>query len=380
MGVQNSAGLDKLLSNGEESAKKGKFDERRTRETFRVPFELLPSRKILKMTPTEFEKKVKWIESILKGQSAEVKWNDKIPDPDNPDQQRQIDITIKRDGFLIIVECRLHSVPQDVTWIEELYGRRISLKANSVIAVSASGFTKGAVLKAERLGIILRDFRSLTEDEVKDWGLATDAFLEYIRYLDTILYLVNEPNALYSGNTEQPIFTEMDGRPWPIETILKQAASTIEKLDRRQGSIRMQVFTKKLFYKGRQVCELIFQSNYKKVDIPLRLPVVSIYASPGLKGIDTVYIQGNAGSDFEIYRKDKVAFLIVDLSVVVPKDNQIFRSIKFDFKKPVALGGIKLIAQKADSLSLLKSQIRTIRRDDNLYKSLIAQGPDEWQL
>ncbi len=83
------------------------------------------------MTPDEFEKKVEWIEFLLKDTGTEVKWNDRIPDPDNPGQERQIDVSIRRDNLLTIVECRLHSEPQDVRWIEELFGRRTSLNADS---------------------------------------------------------------------------------------------------------------------------------------------------------------------------------------------------------------------------------------------------------
>jgi hypothetical protein len=39
-----------------------------------------------------------------------------------------------------MVECRQHQSPQDVQWIEELIGRRVSLPADSAIAVSSSGF------------------------------------------------------------------------------------------------------------------------------------------------------------------------------------------------------------------------------------------------
>ena len=73
------------------------------------------------------------------------RWNDRIPDPDNPNQPRQIDITVIWDNELTIIECRIHNRKQDVNWIEELMGRRVSLKADAVIAVSASGFTDGAI-------------------------------------------------------------------------------------------------------------------------------------------------------------------------------------------------------------------------------------------
>ena len=95
-------------------------------------------------------------------------WDDHIPDPDNLSQPRQIDITIKRDGKLTLVECRHHRSRQNVKWIEEeRLGRRVSLKADSAIAVSSSGFTSGALTKAKKHGIVTRDLRKLTEQEIR---------------------------------------------------------------------------------------------------------------------------------------------------------------------------------------------------------------------
>src|ERR1700691_3202238 len=104
------------------------------------------------------ERQVERIHQLIEVEGSVVTWNDRVPDPDNPRQSRQIDISIRRDGALTLVECRLHKEPQDVTWIEQLIGRRISLRADAVIAVSASGFTETAEEKAKRHGIILRDF------------------------------------------------------------------------------------------------------------------------------------------------------------------------------------------------------------------------------
>jgi len=85
------------------------------------------------MTSTEFEQQIAWIETLLKKEGATVTWNNHIPDPDNPTQPRQIDITIRRGTHLTVVECRLHKAAQNVKWIEELYGRRISLHADAVV-------------------------------------------------------------------------------------------------------------------------------------------------------------------------------------------------------------------------------------------------------
>jgi hypothetical protein len=99
-----------------------------------------------------FEKQVHRIYELLEGSGAQVTWDEHIPDPDNLAQTRQIDISIRKDGKLIFVECRDHKSRQDVQWIEELIGRRTSLGADSLIAVSSSGFTAGALKKASRLG------------------------------------------------------------------------------------------------------------------------------------------------------------------------------------------------------------------------------------
>jgi len=75
----------------------------------------------------DFEILISKIHELLEGQDAEVTWNDKITDPDNPIQSRQIDVTVRKENFLNIIECRLHTVKQNATWIEELIGRRYSL-------------------------------------------------------------------------------------------------------------------------------------------------------------------------------------------------------------------------------------------------------------
>lgn len=117
-----------------------------------------------------FEQQIHRIYELLEGSGAAVTWDDRIPDPDNPSQPRQIDITIRRHGTFALVECRDHQSRQDVQWIEELMGRRASLRADAIIAVSSSGFTAGALRKAKQFGIIPRGLRKLTEREVQGWG------------------------------------------------------------------------------------------------------------------------------------------------------------------------------------------------------------------
>lgn len=122
------------------------------------------------MTPKEFEQIVGRIISIMVKSGDEVVWNDKIPDPDNSKQIRQIDIAINHDGLKSHIECRHHSAPQDVKWIEELIGRKLSLDASAMIAVSSSGFTEGATKKAEKRGIFLHTLTEHSPDIAHTWG------------------------------------------------------------------------------------------------------------------------------------------------------------------------------------------------------------------
>lgn len=160
---------------------------------------------------TLFEQQIHRVYEFLEGSGVEVTWDDHIPDPDNPDQPRQIDITIKRDGKLTLVECRDHRARQNVKWIEEMMGRRVSLKADAVIAVSSSGFTSGALSKAKNHGVITRDLRELTEKEILVWGRQIALTLYFYEYseLELTLYWecksIPEPDVLQKEIETHPV-------------------------------------------------------------------------------------------------------------------------------------------------------------------------------
>jgi len=145
---------------------------------------------------TAFEQHIHRIYELIEGSGAEVTWNDHIPDPDNPAQLRQIDITVRRDGKLAFIECRDHQSRQDVQWIEELMGRRVSLKADSIIAVSSSGFTAGAIAKATGHGIIACDLLALTGPEIQNWGKQIALTLFFYQYSDLELSLCFKPESI----------------------------------------------------------------------------------------------------------------------------------------------------------------------------------------
>ncbi len=89
---------------------------------------------------------------------------------DRTGQSREVDILIETSSgdhpIRIGVECRDHGQKCDVTWIEQLEGKYRDLPIDKVIAVSKSGFTKGAFKKAAAFGIRSLDFG---QAEVEDW-------------------------------------------------------------------------------------------------------------------------------------------------------------------------------------------------------------------
>lgn len=322
------------------------------------------------MTSKEFEEKVGWIITLLEGSRAEVQIDERMPDPDNPKQNRQIDIKIKRADLITLVECRIHKKPQNVKWIEELIGRRISLNASSVIAVSASGYTEGAIKKADRFGIILRDFRSLSEEEVVNWGIASKVYLEYVTFFNTTLFIIFEPQPITRKLMTNFSFVTPDDKPWPIDSIFRKAMNEADTRGKKKGGIKFEVFTKQLLFRGSQINEIIFQSNYDTIRLPVELPLVFVYGNPNIKINPDMFIEGQSSSKFEIYRNKSQSFVIADLSVVGSIRSSIFKAILFDFQVPVSLNGIKIIGEDEKSKYLIPFETIEIQKDSIEYDGL----------
>lgn len=174
-----------------------------------------------------FEQQIHRIHKLLEGSGAEVTWNDRISDPDNPSQNRQIDVTIKKDQSLTIVECRLHASPQGVKWIEELMGRRQSLMANAAIAVSSSGFTKGALIKAKKYEIVTHDLCELTNTEIEAWGKTVTLTLFFYQYSELELNLLFNADS-YSKLNYSMLSEQLKSYPG-FQSLFNAAAEKIDE-------------------------------------------------------------------------------------------------------------------------------------------------------
>ena len=226
---------------------------------------------------TEFEHQIERIHQLLEGEPSSVIWNDKIPDPDNPEQLRQIDITIERNGTKIHVECRIHKSPQDVTWIEELIGRRASLRVDAIIAVSSSGFTEGAIKKAAHFNIHIRTLQTLTDDEILLWGNTAHATLVFYEFTENRLVFSTS-----SRYVSMPVLvTSEDTSPidWRglFEPLMARFDNDLD-LDSVSKTFDVEIFAP-LLVNGIKPLKVELHSTVRRINQPMPLDSVLRYAA-----------------------------------------------------------------------------------------------------
>jgi hypothetical protein len=218
-----------------------------------------------------------------------VTWDDHIPDPDNPSQSRQIDVTIRRDGKLTLVECRHHQSRQDVQWIEGLMGRRVSLGADAAIAVSSSGFTAGALKKAKAQGVITRAMDELTELEIKNWGQRVTLTLYFYEYSDLELSLCFGRESIH--RLEQDVVTSQLKSHPAMQSIFNAAAQqlgTVNLLSGKHGAVNfdLRVELEGFRLSGERVLEVRFQGNGRLISREVISSAVFSYGEPSQRAME----------------------------------------------------------------------------------------------
>jgi hypothetical protein len=292
---------------------------------------------------TAFEWRIERIYRLLEDEDAVITWNDRIPDPDNPSQPRQIDITIRRDQSLTIVECRVHKSPQDVTWIEELIGRRESLRANAVIAVSASGFTEGARAKATHFGIILRDFQTLTAEEIRGWGKTRKVTLIFFEFTEINF----EAQLPARPRTPPQLITDQDGKPLNWREIFHTLGSEAEKDGQLRHVGAAVGCTAKLHMKalwdGQPVSLIKVDTTIRHIRQEVALSSVVAYADALGDGSAQAVLGGLDLGNSEIIESADRVHIVVDLSEIAIPPRCLFRTVMFDFGRPVVMTDVTCV-------------------------------------
>lgn len=310
------------------------------------------------MTDKEFERQVARIVWTLEATGATVKWNDRIPDPDNPRQRRQIDVTVKRESSLTIVECRLHSEPQNVKWIEELVGRRLSLGADSVIAVSSSGFTNGAKLKAERFGIFLRTLTEVSDDEVRSWGARTEVLLWYVKFSDLRLYAV-AGDEIVIPTPADALRTDKFGE-FPLDETLRGVSSRLSQAKLPEGPVTFELKPKGMFLGSLPLSEAYLALRWKWYVRKIALPTVWTYHAPGKSAEATVL--KNSTDATELIHADSGGTMMIDISGAPLEQCCYLRRVTIDHGKPMPMRAFGLIGAGARTCDVCSYAVQVIRR------------------
>ena len=327
---------------------------------------------LVEVSPADFEKQVERIVRSLEGQGAKVTWDDHIPDPDNPEQPRQVDITIRRNSTLAIVECRLHSRRQDVKWIEEMCGRRISLNADEAIAVSASGFTEGAIRKGQRLGVALKRLQSLTLEEIIRWGQGISLVFRYIQFESLQIYAV--VSELFQGRVAHPLVLQKeDGSDWQLDHAIRQIARKLFESVSDGNVFAIQIFTPDLYVSGVKAPELLVAGNWRRVEIRVPLPLVSSYGSPDENPLSGDAIVEKAWlSDTEIHHLRDSVLPTIDMESVPAPRQGVLQDILMDLGKPRTIKAIGVIGPHPGSKTMYLYRLQAIRKDSGKYHAVLS--------
>ncbi len=159
---------------------------------------------------------------------ANIEPNRKIKDVDTG-KLRQVDISLRlSDGpaeFFAIIEVRDRSRPVGAPYVGEISDKRRSVRADAAFIVSRSGFTKSALIKAEKLGIRVLTYDEATNADWSNW-LQCKTITMYARKCDNvnvvfaefggnqILNMSSEIRHTFENNKNAKIIKTEDGNPY----------------------------------------------------------------------------------------------------------------------------------------------------------------------
>lgn len=285
----------------------------------------------------EFEQLIARIHRALEDSGSLVQWNERVTDPIDEGGTRQIDVTIRRDGWVTFVECRIHKRPQDVGWIEQLHGRKESLGANSIIAVSSSGFTEKAQKYAAYFGILLRDLNELSEAEVKAWGTSSARSIVSFRYKPLTIHI---PGPIIR-NDGDPSFTDVEGEPISWRHMLREISQKADKesVGRKvdfNGIIGPFILNGVRVDKARVVGQVQKQVEMRRVS------QISIYSDPQ-DGVQHSSVERFGSERTELIRSTGKCSLVFDVGSIQLPENSVFGSMMIDAGEQLKLAGYSVV-------------------------------------
>lgn len=304
------------------------------------------------MNPKEFEQIVSRIISIMVKPEDKVVWNDKIPDPDNPKQMRQIDISINHNGFKTHIECRHHNAPQDVKWIEELIGRKLSLDASAMIAVSSSGFTEGAILKAEKRGIFLHTLTEHSFKMVHTWGQHSNVEIGYYYFYPLHLHLVfDELPKVDAKSLINALLVEQEF----ISCIFNELKYGINKsgISQFPYSFEIEGQAGNMNLLGKKIKKVIIKTTANYLKETLELPTMMSFSRVSHDSQDLAKVEKSDAHNSEIILAGSKVKVQFDITKILNLGaNKVFSTIEFELSRKTQVPEATVIGESNHRVSI----------------------------
>lgn len=298
-------------------------------------------------SPEEFEQQIYRIHTLIEntGAQAEIKWRDHVPDFADG-RSREVDISIRKDGRFTFVECRHRSRPQDKLWIEQLAGKRQLLNADAVIAVSSSGFSKGAIAAAKYLGVHYRQLTDISLEEAGSWPNLSTVFLSFVQF-QRLLFKVRINGPYHSK--EEKILQSRDGALVSFFDLAIQLTDKLfEELQKTNDNRTWRQFHASNFGKdkfsldGVPVVAMAFECNARHLRTPQILSTVYDYSATSLSSQPIAIVEKTENQISEIIKVENHVNWYVDLSQAVVPENSVFMAVTSDHGKPVVMSQAQL--------------------------------------
>lgn len=245
-------------------------------------------------------------------------------------------------------------------------GRRSSLKADAVIAVSSSGFTSGAHLKAKKYGIILRDLRTLTEQEIKAWGFKTKVRLTFMLYSQVEIDLGLNVQGLQLPDTDTIVKNLKKSDT--LYRIFEMASDLIEEKNPsgEQTNFKAEFHTEDFSFSDFKVETVKFSSSVSRITQYLEIASVVAYDAPEIQtGKRKILIENVDFGDFHITQSSNKISVAVDLSSIVCPPNSQFLNIGFDFGQTVNMESFEILGLPPFHITIKNIQLGIFAKNFN---------------
>jgi len=199
-------------------------------------------------------------------------------------------------------------------------------------------------LKAKKFGVILRDLKTLTEQEIQTWGFKTKVHLTFMVYdqVEIDLGLNFQGKLLLATESIHQELKKSDA----LYKIFEIVSKNIEEKnpEGKKAKFKIEFTAEDFFFSGIKIETVIFSSGVSRVTQVLETPSVVAYDAPEVQaGNRNVLIENVDFGDFHITQSSNKVSVAADLSPIVCPPNSQFLYVTFDFGRIVNMQAFELL-------------------------------------